>query len=153
MPTSIAPIFFRRTHLPFTRLLRSNAHWFSGRLLTYRPCISNLFHQEKILFHIFIHMLYLYISFFFCFSFSPLSLYRSIYISIYLSFFSTEFFLNRVTYMSTRSNIFSILYHSRFYIVRCANSILKNALKLELIKIQNYIHHPIRILLCFRKKL
>lgn len=86
MPTSIAPIFFRRTHLPFTWLLRSNAYWFSGRLLTYRPCISNLLHQEKNFFS------YFYICFYICIYTSPsfsssLFLPFPLYLFIYFPFF------------------------------------------------------------------
>lgn len=99
MPTSIAPIFFR-THLPFTWLLRSNAHWFSGRLLTYSPCISNLLHRKKILFHIFIHTLYLH-----TLSFSPSPpppppLPRSVHLFVCLYLFS----FNRV--LLRQSNIY-----------------------------------------------
>lgn len=74
MPTSIAPIFFRRTHFPFTWLPSSNAHRFSRRLLTHSPCISNLLHQEKILFHIFTYI-YLHKYIFFPSFSSPFSLF------------------------------------------------------------------------------
>lgn len=75
MPTSIASIFFRRTHLPFTWLPRSNAYWFSGRLLTHSLCISNLLRQEKNSFSYFYTCMYLQ----YLFSSSSFSLFLSFF--------------------------------------------------------------------------
>lgn len=55
--TSITLIFFHRTHLPFMWLPCSNAHWFSGRLLTRSMHFQSSSARKKFFFILYICIL------------------------------------------------------------------------------------------------